>query len=316
MTEPLVPFRFDRDPRLAELLDPGKAERWARQAVSSLRVGLAVADRDGAVLAAALPAEGAGAAAARQALERAAAGAAADLGRLEDGRPVALAAGPYRWVAAALRVGGEALGLLLLGPRVEGDPTAGALARVGEGTLRALIGPLRDSLEWVLRAEHARLMVSDLHLEAVEAGHRELMEANLRLRESEHRLQGVVEDLTRGVQEAAEEATRAQRDAYRHERQASLGRLAAGVAHEINNPLAFVTSSLAAARRYLDDLRPLLEAARRLSDAPGALPEPAATVARAARDAELGVLLQDFGDLLGEAREGTRRVARLGQVLG
>jgi two-component system, cell cycle sensor histidine kinase and response regulator CckA len=37
---------------------------------------------------------------------------------------------------------------------------------------------------------------------------------------------------------------------------ASLGTLASGIAHEINNPLAYVTSNLALARRCLDDARP------------------------------------------------------------
>src|SRR3954470_18067558 len=42
------------------------------------------------------------------------------------------------------------------------------------------------------------------------------------------------------------------------ERMASLGTLAAGVAHEINNPLAYVLGSLEIGLRELGDLRALL----------------------------------------------------------
>src|SRR5450432_3925762 len=43
------------------------------------------------------------------------------------------------------------------------------------------------------------------------------------------------------------------------ERMASLGTLAAGVAHEINNPLSYVLGSLDVGLRELSDLRKLLQ---------------------------------------------------------
>jgi PAS domain S-box-containing protein len=89
------------------------------------------------------------------------------------------------------------------------------------------------------------------------------------------------------------------------EKMASLGRLAAGVAHEINNPMGFVHANLAQMHDYLSDVGRLLEAAR-------AGPERFAALA-AALDAES--LLHDFGQAIRESQEGSERIRHIVQDL-
>jgi len=55
-----------------------------------------------------------------------------------------------------------------------------------------------------------------------------------------------------------------QRQVLQTEKMASIGQLAAGVAHEINNPMGFIHANLAQMEEYLADVQRLDEAARRL----------------------------------------------------
>jgi PAS domain S-box-containing protein len=72
------------------------------------------------------------------------------------------------------------------------------------------------------------------------------------------------------------------------DRMASVGTLAAGVAHEINNPLAFVVINLAFVSEQLERLAPHLPS-----------------------DALQGVSIPELLDALGEAQEGSQRVRRI-----
>ncbi|MEW6489451.1 MAG: ATP-binding protein [Thermodesulfobacteriota bacterium] len=306
---------FDREVALGELLDPRKLDGWAAGVCRSLGIGAAVTGASGELCACRLPLEGSLGEALRASLAEAAAAWCADLdalGRAPGGSEEREASG-FTWRAAPLWSGADPVGLLVLGPRLEAGRPWGAageaLARVRPGTVRALLPILRESLEWIIRSETARRMVSALHLETVEDGQRELAEANQRLRDSEAQLQFLVEDLSRGVQAAAEETARAQGEAYLREKQASVGRLAAGIAHEINNPLAFVAGNLGTARQYLEDLFPVLEAARGMVE--GDADEDPARLREASRSVDLGFLLEDFRALLDEAREGADRVSRI-----
>jgi two-component system, NtrC family, sensor kinase len=103
----------------------------------------------------------------------------------------------------------------------------------------------------------------------------------------------------------------AQNQLAQSERLASIGQLAAGVAHEINNPIGYVQSNLGALDGYLNDLFELIDGFEHALDA---LPadHPAAQAARALKQRkELDYLREDVPSLLTESKEGIARVRKI-----
>lgn len=93
------------------------------------------------------------------------------------------------------------------------------------------------------------------------------------------------------------------------EKMAAVGQLAAGVAHEINNPIGFVSSNLSTLERYTEQLMALIDLSSQVSyDLP---PEPRHILNSALQKAEYDYLRRDLPDLLKESREGLARVKRI-----
>jgi PAS domain S-box-containing protein len=112
-----------------------------------------------------------------------------------------------------------------------------------------------------------------------------------------------------------EQLANTQNQLLQSEKMASIGQLAAGVAHEINNPIGFVSSNLSTLKTYVDEL---LEVIRAYSAADPLLaehPEINANIASIKAQADLDFMGEDIHGLLKESREGISRVTRIVQDL-
>ena len=100
------------------------------------------------------------------------------------------------------------------------------------------------------------------------------------------------------------------------EKMASIGQLAAGVAHEINNPIGFVKSNLGSLADYVDKLLGVARAYAALEKSletrdPAASDPALAEVKRSKAAADFEFLLTDLPELIAESREGVERVNRI-----
>lgn len=123
---------------------------------------------------------------------------------------------------------------------------------------------------------------------------------------------GFIHDLSEEVahQEAQADLSRrlaaSREQALQSERTASMGYLAAGIAHEMNTPLGYVLSNLGTLSKYADDLLVLVD---QLSVLGAELsPTRAAEVSRLRAAVDLDFLQSDLPSLVGEVQSGLKQM--------
>jgi signal transduction histidine kinase len=120
--------------------------------------------------------------------------------------------------------------------------------------------PLRNALGEIIGAIETLQDVTDRHLaEERLLAHQNQLEQMVSERTSQlAKANTELEVERKALEELLARVEEAQQQLLQSEKMAAIGQLAAGVAHEINNPVGFVNSNLGALKTYCDDLLGLL----------------------------------------------------------
>ena len=118
----------------------------------------------------------------------------------------------------------------------------------------------------------------------------------------------------RDLKEVSSKLSDAQSKLIQSEKLASIGQLAAGVAHEINNPIGFIFSNFGTLEQYLEDLFQMLDA---YEQAEASVSDGAALARIRSLKADLDIdyLKEDIPNLMRESRDGIQRVRKIVQDL-
>ncbi|MFP3369414.1 ATP-binding protein [Pseudomonas sp. SIMBA_068] len=137
--------------------------------------------------------------------------------------------------------------------------------------------------------------------------------ASLQMHQLEQRVERRTHELKQAsdaLQQEIDERKQLESQLVQSEKLASLGQMAAGVAHEINNPIGYVSSNLGTLEGYFQQLTTMLDAYR---EAEQLLGESETTMAlqRLREHTELEFLREDIPILIEESKDGIGRVAQI-----
>jgi two-component system NtrC family sensor kinase len=132
------------------------------------------------------------------------------------------------------------------------------------------------------------------------------------------RAEETLEQKNRELQQAYTELKTAQSQILQQEKMASIGQLAAGVAHEINNPMGFIMSNINTLHKYVAKISEFMTAqSGALEECAGGIggPDVLKRIEEKKRSLKIDYITEDIENLIRESLDGADRVKKIVQDL-
>ena len=188
---------------------------------------------------------------------------------------------------------GKFIGILYL----ENNLTVGAFTSERVEVLNILTAQAAISLE------NARLydQITVTNKKLEEYNHNLEQKVSERTQELEHKNQDLSQTL--------EQLQRTQAQLIQTEKLSSLGQMVAGIAHEINNPVSFISGNVHYAREYVKDLLSLIEVYQQ------EYPTPTPSIEEIISEIDPDFLIEDLHKVLNSMKVGADRIQKIVQAL-
>ena len=188
-----------------------------------------------------------------------------------------------------------------------------------EATLYAL--PIGSAIELVVLSLALGSRINQLKKDRQRAREKELntsllnekiqKEQNVKLEKSVTARTSELTEMNESLQETLEDLRSAQQQLIQSEKLASLGQLTAGIAHELNNPINFVTSNVQSLKRDFGDLREVIESITSLHPNSEKVVDELLVVLERMKELDIPFTLKEIDELLAGVENGAERTAEI-----
>lgn len=207
----------------------------------------------------------------------------------------------------------EVIGFFSLTNEKDPGPTSYKAINIGKFFLTVL--------NQIIAFRYRDILTSGLHGKVVEGSYLELKKRAELLEISEQKYRHLTENLELEVQRKTRKIKETQSQLLQQENLAAIGRLAAGMAHEINNPIGFIRSNLGTINEYINDFCSSLDAYEKLKSIVSKNNETCALkkeleqaldhIEIIQKKVDIPYIRTDLPNIISETMEGTKRIATI-----
>lgn len=185
---------------------------------------------------------------------------------------------------------------------------------MAEGRMAEVVRDGSSFFEWNFLRKGGDEFPTEVLLTKMEIDGEPVFEATIRDISERKRADTMLLRRYKELEQAHKDLKDAQAQLLQSEKMASIGQLAAGVAHEINNPVGYVSSNMSSLKIYMAELFQLFSAYQKIEKE---LPdcESKSELLALKEKLDLDYLQQDIVDLVDESLEGVHRVKKIVQDL-